>query len=351
VPAPDDIRLSVVIVATNERDSLARTVPALLAELRPGDELIVSDNDSADGTREEVARLAPAARVVRGPNRGFMAGVNRGAAVAGGDLLVLLNPDAVVASGWGEAIRRPLADGRGWDAWQALVTIDGGRRVNTSGGVSHFTGISWAGDVGRAVDEADLSPREVPWASGACLAIPLATWRSLGGMPEHFFLYLDDVDLAWRIRLRGGRVGIEPAARVDHDYEFVKGARKWRFLERNRWATIVRCYPAPLLAAVAPALVATELALLAVAARGGWLREKLRANAQVVRALPLLVRERRAVQAERVVPAAELARWLTPELDSPYLGALASVRPLRWALRAYWSVAVAALSSGAAPRS
>lgn len=325
-----------VIVTTNERESLGRTIPALLAELRPGDELIVSDNESTDGTREEVARLAPEAVVVGGPNRGFMAGVNRGAAVARGELLVLLNPDAVVAPGWGEAIRRPALDGRGWDAWQALVTIDGGERVNTSGGVTHFTGVSWAGEVGRPVAEVELAPRERAWASGACLAVPLATWRSLGGMPEHFFLYLDDVDLALRIRLRGGRVGIEPAARVDHDYEFVKGPHKWRFLERNRWATLIRCYPAPLLAAVAPALVATELGMLAVAARGGWLREKLRANGQVLRALPLLLRERRAVQAERVVPAREIARWLTPELDSPYLGPIASFAPLRWALRAYW---------------
>ena len=43
-------------------------------------------------------------------------------------------------------------------------------------------------------------------------------------MPEQFFLYHEDVDLSLRLRLAGGRLGVEPAARVDHDYEFDKGA-------------------------------------------------------------------------------------------------------------------------------
>ncbi len=100
--------LSVLIVAWNSRDELARTLPALLPELGRDDELIVVDNDSADGTAEAVLGLAPAARVVRtGANLGFAAGCNAGAAEASGDLLVILDPDAAPLPGWGEAIRRP----------------------------------------------------------------------------------------------------------------------------------------------------------------------------------------------------------------------------------------------------
>src|SRR5437764_3742324 len=105
---------------------MSRCIPSLLPELQPGDELIVSDNGSTDGSREEVQRLAPAAAIVEnGANLGFPGACNTGAAVATGDLLVLLNPDTIVASGWGEGIRRPLAEDRGWAAWQALVTMDG----------------------------------------------------------------------------------------------------------------------------------------------------------------------------------------------------------------------------------
>jgi hypothetical protein len=168
-------------------------------------------------------------------------------------------------------------------------------------------------------------------------------WDDVGGFDESYFMYHEDVDVSLRLRLAGGRIGVEPAAVVDHDYEFVKGSAKWRRLERNRWATIVRCYPAPLLVLIAPALLATELALMPVAVAGGWLPEKLGATADTVRALPRLIGERRALQARRSVAAAEFARWLTPDLDSPFLGRAARLGGLRWALRAYWRLVLRAL--------
>jgi GT2 family glycosyltransferase len=328
--------LSVLIVAWNSREELGRTLPALLPELAEGDELIVVDNDSADGTPEAVAELAPTARLVQtGRNAGFAAGCNIGAAQARGDLLVILNPDAAPLPGWGEAIRRPWAQERGWVAWQALVADQGATRINSAGNPVHFTGIVWAGSHGRPIVEAPAAG-EVPCLSGACLAIPRRTWEKVGGFPERFFLYHEDVDLSLRLRLRGGALGIEPAAVVDHDYEFGAREHKWRWLERNRWAFLIRVYPAPLLILVAPALIATELALIPVAIAGGWGRQKLAATADVIRWLPRLLRERRQVQATRSVSAAEFASRLTADLDSPFIGAAARSAGVRLGLRAYW---------------
>jgi GT2 family glycosyltransferase len=248
---------------------------------------------------------------------------------------------------WREALVRPLEDGRGWAAWMALVTEGSGRLINTRGGVVHFTGIAWAGDAGRPVPAQGVPAGEVPFASGACLAVPLERWREAGGMPEPFFLYQEDVDLSLRLRLTGGTIGIEPAARVDHDYEFAKGPAKWRYLERNRWAVILRTYPLALLVLLAPALLATEVALFAIALAGGWGRQKVLAKLDLIRWLPRLVRERRAIQAGRAISAAEFARHLTPDLDSEYLGRAAHSRGLRAALRAYWSVVLALLGVAA----
>jgi GT2 family glycosyltransferase len=329
--------LSVLIVAWNSREELARTLPALLPELRPEDELIVVDNDSGDGTSEAVADLAPRARVVEtGANLGFAAACNAGGAVAGGELLVILNPDAMPLPGWGEAIRQPWLQSRGWAAWQALVADSGATEVNSAGNPIHFTGIVWAGGHGEPIAAAPPAPTEVPCLSGACLAIPLATWRELGGFPERFFLYHEDVDLSLRLRLRGGTLGIEPAAVVDHDYEFGAREHKWRWLERNRLAFLVRAYPGALLALLAPVLLATELALLAVAASGGWGRQKLAADLEFLRWLPRLLRERRQIQAARTVSAAEFASWLTPDLDSPFISPLVRSLPARLLLRGYW---------------
>jgi GT2 family glycosyltransferase len=328
--------LSVLIVAWNSREDLARTVPALLPELGEGDELIVVDNASGDGTGAAVLAMAPAARIVRmGRNVGFAAGCNAGAEQARGDLLVILNPDAAPLPGFGEAIRRPWREGRGWAAWQALVAEAGGTRINSAGNPIHFTGIVWAGRHGEPIAAAP-GPSEVPVLSGACLAVPLATWRRLGGFPERFFLYHEDVDVSVRLRMEGGRLGIEPAAVVAHDYEFGANGPKWRWLERNRLAFVVRTYPAPLLLLLAPALLATELALVAVSIAGGWGGQKLRANAEALAWLPRLLAERRRIQRRRTVSAAEFASWLSADLDSPFISPLARSLPVRLALRSYW---------------
>jgi GT2 family glycosyltransferase len=330
-------RLSVVVVTSNCREDIVRTLTAVAEQLGEGDQIVVVDNASTDGSADEAERFATVVR--NDENQGFAAAANAGAALASGDLLVFLNPDAVPQPGFAEAIAAPLRDGRGWSAWMGLVTAEDGRIVNTSGGVVHFTGIAWAGEFGRPAREV-TDPHEVGFASGACLAVPRESWL---GFPDHYFMYCEDVDLSLRLRLRGGRIGVEPRARVDHSYEFGKGGRKWRLLERNRWATVIRTYPAALLLLVAPALLAAEVAVLAAAAAGGWWRKKLLAWGDTLRALPRLLRERRAIQAGRRVSAARFAAALSPELSSEFLGPLARIPGLQALLRGYWRLVLGLL--------
>jgi hypothetical protein len=114
-------------------------------------------------------------------------------------------------------------------------------------------------------------------------------------------------------------------------------------LERNRLATIVRTYPSALLALVMPALIATELAVLAASVAGGWTGSKLLAWRDFAGALPRLLGERRAIQSARAISAYEFAGALTPELSSPYLGSVAATGPVRFVLRAYWAAVLAVL--------
>jgi GT2 family glycosyltransferase len=327
-------RLSVVIVAWNSVGTLRTTLPPLVEQLRDEDELIVVDNGSDDGTAELAARLAPSAELVeRGANTGFAAAADAGAEVASGELLLLLNPDARPLPGFREAIVRPWIEDRGWAAWMGLVAGNGAREVNTAGNPVHFTGLAWAGEHGKPLSEVDR--REVTALSGACMALPLETFRRLSGFPAPYFLYHEDIDLSMRLRLEGERIGLEPSAVVDHDYEF-EGAAKMRWLERNRWAFVLRVYPGALLALLAPALLLTEIALIPISIAGGWGGQKLLANLDGLRRLPWALRTRRAIQRRRTVSAADFAAWLTPDLDSPYFGRAGHSRALRFALRSYW---------------
>lgn len=335
MPTPSPA-LAVVIVTYDSAACLGDTLAALVPQLREGDELVVVDNGSRDGTPRLARAAAPTARVVEsGRNAGFAGGCTVGAAATSAPLLLFLNPDATPAHGCLDALRGASGVHPGWGAWQALVTLPGGRLINTSGGVAHYLGFGWAGECDRPVEPG--GDREVGFASGAALVVRREAWDRVGGFDEDYFMYVEDLDLSLRLRLAGYGVGLARGAVVEHDYDFDKGSRKWLLLERNRWRTLVADYPTPLLLALLPALLAVELALLPLAARGGWLREKLRAQASVVRLLPALLRRRAGVQRTRAIDAAAFAAALSAEWDSPYLprpeGAIALAVALQ---RGYW---------------
>ncbi len=325
------MRLSIVVVCF--RESPAALLDELARQRRPGDEVIVVDNAAAEGGTPGVRGHPAIDRLLEGGNGGFARGSNAGAQFATGDAIVMLNPDSVPAPGCLDAPRAPPAD---WDAWMGVVTMPGGERVNTSGGESHFLGFSWSGRLGEPVADMPAEPYPTGFLSGACLAVRRACWHELGGLPDHFFLYCEDVDLSHRLRLAGRRFGVLPAARLAHEYVFEKGAYKWRHLERNRWATILRTYPAPLLALVLPALLACEPVLLLLALAGGWAPAKLRAWIAVLAWLPRMPAERRRIQATATISPRAFAEGLVPTLGSAWFGGIGRSRALRFALTTYW---------------
>jgi N-acetylglucosaminyl-diphospho-decaprenol L-rhamnosyltransferase len=326
--------IAAVVVAYESAAELPATLAALTAQLGPGDELVVVDNGSADASAS-VAEASGARVVHAGGNVGFAAGCHAGTDATRAPLLFFCNPDAVLDEGALEALRGAADEHPGWGAWQALVTLPGGTEINTSGGITHWLGMGWTGAYGSPVPAVGEPAHAVSFASGAALVVRRDAWDATGGFDPAYFMYGEDLDLALRLRLAGWEVGVVPAATAEHDYRFAKGSYKWFLLERNRWWTVLGAYPPRLLALTLPALLAFELALLPVAARGGWLGAKLRAQAAVLRTLPWALRRRGRVQAGRRASTADFARALTASLDSPYLGD--PPRALRRLQAAYWA--------------
>ncbi len=261
-----------------------------------------------------------------GENLGFAGGCHVGAELDAGAAAAVPQPRLPAAAGTVcERLRAAAAAHPDWGAWQAAVLLDD-ERINTSGGVVHFLGIGWAGDCERPISALPEEDREIPFPSGAAMVVRRSAWTELGGLDRDYFMYGEDLDLGLRLWLAGHRVGLVPAARVTHSYEFDKGSGKWFWLERNRWRTVLSVYPTALLVLLVPALLAAELGLLAIAARQGWLGAKLRAQAATIAGLPRTLARRRAVQGTRRIGATEFASCLTSSLDSPYLRAADS----RW---------------------
>jgi N-acetylglucosaminyl-diphospho-decaprenol L-rhamnosyltransferase len=336
--------LAVVVVTYQSAEHIARLVDALEPQLRDDDEIVIVDNRSTDRTVAVARALGGRTRVIESSeNLGFAGGCHVGADATRAPLMLFLNPDSEPAADCVELLRGAAVERPQWGAWQAAVMLDDGR-INTSGGVVHFLGIGWAGDCERPASALPASEREIAFPSGAAMVVRRTAWNELHGLDREYFMYGEDLDLGLRLWLAGQCVGLVPDARVLHSYEFDKGTSKWFWLERNRWRTVLSVYPSAVLALIAPALLAAEIGLLAIAAREGWLLAKLRAQAATIAALPDTLARRRAVQRSRQIGASEFAAHLTSSLDSPYLAGVATP-VLRVPQAIYWRLVRRALAT------
>ena len=76
------------------------------------------------------------------------------------------------------------------------------------------------------------------WVSGACLLARRAAWDAVQGFDPSYFMYMEDVDLCWRVRRAGWEVGYEPAAVVTHIQGVSANQRPYRMLaahHRSMW--------------------------------------------------------------------------------------------------------------------
>ena len=216
-----------VVVNYNAASHLVTCVASLRAN--GVDPVIVVDNGSTDGSRAALAAADPAAKWVdAGSNLGYGRAANAGAAHAPEGDLLICNPDVILDAGAVDALSARLLD-------DPRLGVVGPTVRNADGSVYpsarqfpdlvDAVGHGLLGMVAprnpftrryRMLDWDHASPADVDWVSGACLLARRQAWDDVSGFDHAYFMYLEDVDLCWRIRRRGWVVGYEPAAGVTH---------------------------------------------------------------------------------------------------------------------------------------
>ncbi|HET9849714.1 MAG TPA: glycosyltransferase family 2 protein [Candidatus Dormibacteraeota bacterium] len=308
-------RVSVVMLTHNELVHLDESLSSLHDQSRPADEVIVVDNASTDGSVEFVQRRFPDVRLLANrDNVGFARGNNLGARCATGDYVVFINNDVRLDRLWLEELVRPLETNPDLVACQSLVLLyNEPERINTSGTTVNFLGVGWCRDYRRPRDST-LS-LEVPTVSGAAFAIRRDVFVANGGFDESYFIYHEDIDLSWRLRLQGHQLALAPRSIVYHKYRFTRHARKYYLLERNRIMTLIKNYRLPTLLLITPAFLLTEVGICVLALRQGWLRPKLAGYRDLIRSLPALAGKRREVQRRRRLPDRLMKTWMVGTID------------------------------------
>jgi GT2 family glycosyltransferase len=292
--------ITAIVVSFVDPFATARAVKSLVDQSLAPVEVLVADNNprEAHGGAWTADQISQRVRIVHsGSNLGYTNAANLAARQATGEWLFFLNPDAVAQADCLERLVEAADDPVVAVVGAQVLLPDG--RINAGDNPINIVGISWSGGYGLPRERGPA--RDTAAVSGAALLVRREAFLDVGGLCPYFFLYVDDTDLAWRMRLSGRRVRYCPEALVMHDYEFEKGPHKWFYLERNRaWALLSNLQLRTLLW-LAPALLLTELAVLMRAISEGWLREKAQAWVSLLGQAPRLIRWRRSVQANRNV--------------------------------------------------
>jgi N-acetylglucosaminyl-diphospho-decaprenol L-rhamnosyltransferase len=223
-------RWAAVVVNYESGGLLAECVATLRADRSGGEaEIVVVDNGSTDGSLAELRRRFPDIAVVEpGRNLGYAAAANRGIAATRAPVVAVCNPDLPQRPGTAAALLGRLGAEPGLGAVGPAIRDARGERYPSARSVPRLRdavghgllGLVWPGNrFTRRYRQLDADPtrsRAVDWVSGAAIWLRRRALDTVGGWDERYFMYVEDVDLCWRLRARGWGVAYEPAGEVTH---------------------------------------------------------------------------------------------------------------------------------------
>ncbi|MBI4250464.1 glycosyltransferase family 2 protein [Candidatus Uhrbacteria bacterium] len=345
----------IVITYNGEKDIIAflESLNEVSAEIAYS--FVAVDNHSDDGTTAAILRLAPHAHIIRNTdNKGYAAAANQGIQYAidhGAKYVFVANQDLLFEKDFFTPLVREMESDLSIAALQPLIMLDPERElINSCGNALHPAGFGYTrgyrlypsvsrsalGNAPKKIFSCEKS--DVAYCSGAAVLFRISALKRVGLFDEEYFMYHEDTDLCWRLRIAGYRCVVDPAAVVYHHYEFSRSIKKFYYMERNRLAMMLKNYSFTAFMVFIPLVLFWEAgmllysALMSMSGKGTltW-KEKVRAYRYFFseRVWRSLLAKRAAVQKSRIVPDSVIVRLFDPaiefqDVDNPLLQLIAN---------------------------
>lgn len=331
--------IAVIIVGYNSQRFLKTCLTSLQKSNTPHTVIFV-DNASTDNSVAYIKEHFPKTLLIESKkNLGFAGANNLGIEKAlelNASAVFLLNPDTAVAPDCLSILQQNLNE---TELLQPAILLDPEKQtnlINTTGGVLSILGFSYCSDYKVPIEDLQTAHNRAI-ASGAAVVIPTSILKKIGLLDETFFMYHEDVDLAWRAKLAGYTIKLLPQAKVWHDYSFSRNATKLYYAERNRLIFLLKNFSLRYWILMLPLLALTELAICLYFAKDGLLPEKLKGYQEIINRWSAIQKQRERVQKLRTVSDRELAPLLADrvqfsEVDIPLL------KPYNLLVNLYWKI-------------
>jgi len=325
-------KVTIAIISFNSRHKLPDCLESVFNSNYPKNlyKVVLIDNNSSDSSVGYVRERYPQVKLItNGKNIGFDGANNQAYFLAQkqkSDYLVLLNDDTIVESNWLRRMVDLAESNKKIGVVQAKLLLHPEKNlINSFGNSIHFLGFGYCDKYQEENNNRITEPVEIAYASGAACAIKMSALKKTGLFDDKMFMYHEDLDLCWRMRLAGYKIMLDPLAVVYHKYNYSKAKYKFYYMDRNRWMVLLENYRLATLLLILPPLLVMELGIIFFSIKNKWFKEKMRGWGWILCHLPHIIINRFNVQFKiRKVKDRELLKFFVgsisyQEIDSPIL--------------------------------
>ena len=246
----------------------------------------VVDNASSEDSRKYIRENYPEATIVPREDGNYAAANNAGIKKAKEDgchYFVIANMDTRFDRDWlselvaamkelddaGFVQSKMLLYPRNEEEWSRP-------RINSLGNIMNYLGFGFTSAYRELDREIQGYPEITGYASGCSFITSQEVIDRIGYYDEEYWMYHDDVEMGWRVKLAGYRIYLAPRSIVYHKYEFGRSMRMLYYMERNRYLAMFHYYTCPTLLLLLPAIAAMEAGMLLYSIPGRWTGVKIK---------------------------------------------------------------------------
>lgn len=219
-------KAAVVILNWNGKKLLEEFLPSVVRYTTlPDVEIVVADNGSTDDSVSFLRSAYPQIRIIiMSENYGFAEGYNKALKEVNAEYFILLNSDVEVTENWLVPMIEYLDNHQDVAACQPKILSQRNKAyfeyAGASGGFLDKYGYPFCrGRIFMSIEEDKNqydSPKDILWATGACLVMRAEDFVGSGGFDGSFFAHMEEIDLCWRLNTRGRRIVCLPVSKVYH---------------------------------------------------------------------------------------------------------------------------------------
>lgn len=304
------IKTAVIILNWNGSNFLKRFLPLVISRSGDSCQIVVADNSSTDDSVLLLQREFPTVRLILNPsNGGFATGYNQALSQIEATYYVLLNSDIEVAEGWLKPLEELMDSNPKIAACQPRIRSyhqpEKFEYAGAAGGFIDIFGYPFCqGRIFQSIETDNNQynePKEIFWATGACMMVRSDVYHEIGGLDDDFFAHMEEIDFCWRAKQAGYSIMFQPDSMVFHVGGGTLPKKSWKKTYLNmRNNSIMLCKNLPkryLLPVMTIRMLLDFVAALKFLADGGWhdLWAVFRAHVNFYKSLPKTLKKRKSI--------------------------------------------------------